>query len=224
MAKELNQVVNLSFNADISKARTEITELQNLLREAVNNSTNTPLGLTTEINEAIKCASDLQAALKRAINPETGNLNLGQFNQELSKAGLNVDTCAERLATLGSTGERAFVALAQSVITAEIPIKRTNTLLTEFATTLKNTARWQISSSIIHGFMGSLQSAYGYAQDLNESLTNIRIVSGQTTDQMAEFAKQANESAQALSTTTTAYSNAALIFYQQGERRFFLKK
>ena len=33
---------------------------------------------------------------------------------------------------------------------------------------------------------------------------------------MAKFAKQANESAKALNTTTTAYTNAALIFYQQG--------
>jgi hypothetical protein len=45
-------------------------------------------------------------------------------------------------------------------------------------TTLKNTARWQISSSILHGFMGSVQSAYGYAQDLNKSLNDIRIVTG----------------------------------------------
>jgi hypothetical protein len=48
-------------------------------------------------------------------------------------------------------------------MTAEIPLKRSNALLQEFATTLKNTARWQISSSILHGFMGALQSAYGYA-------------------------------------------------------------
>jgi hypothetical protein len=50
--------------------------------------------------------------------------------------------------------------------------------LSEFATTLKNTARWQISSSILHGFMGAVQSAYGYSQDLNKSLTDIRIVTG----------------------------------------------
>jgi hypothetical protein len=47
-----------------------------------------------------------------------------------------------------------------------------------FLTVLKNTARWQISSSILHGFIGSIQSAYGYAQNLNESLNNIRIVTG----------------------------------------------
>ena len=84
-------------------------------------------------------------------------------------------------------------------------------------TTLKNTVRWQLSSSILHGFMGSIQSAYNYAQDLNKSLNNIRIVTGQSTEQMAEFAKNANKAAKELSTTTTAYTNAALIYYQQGD-------
>jgi hypothetical protein len=55
-------------------------------------------------------------------------------------------------------------------------------MLDEFVTTLKNTARWQVSSSILHGFMGAVQSAYGYAQDLNESLTNIRIVTNYNTE------------------------------------------
>ena len=64
--------------------------------------------------------------------------------------------------------------------------------------------------------MSSLQGAYGYAQDLNASLNSIRIVSGQSVEQMAAFADQANRSAQALSTSTLAYTDAALIFYQQG--------
>jgi hypothetical protein len=81
-------------------------------------------------------------------------------------------------------------------------------------TTLKNTARWQISSSILHGFMGAIQSAFGYAQDLNESLNNIRIVTGQNIDQMSKFAAEANKAAKALSATTTEYTNASLIYYQ----------
>jgi hypothetical protein len=45
-------------------------------------------------------------------------------------------------------------------------------------TTLKNTARWQLSSSMLHGFMGAVSSAYGYAKDLDRSLNDIRIVTG----------------------------------------------
>jgi hypothetical protein len=39
---------------------------------------------------------------------------------------------------------------------SEIPIKRANAGLQQFAITLKNTAKWQISSSILHGFMGAI--------------------------------------------------------------------
>jgi hypothetical protein len=93
-------------------------------------------------------------------------------------------------------------------------MRRTSALVSELWNTLKNTARWQISSSMLHGFMGTLQSAYGYAQDLNESLNNIRIVTGANVDEMARFAEEANKAAKALSATTTEYTNASLIYYQ----------
>jgi hypothetical protein len=72
--------------------------------------------------------------------------------------------------------------VAQSIVNTEAPLRRSNAMLQEFATTLANTARWQISSMILHGFISALQTAHGYAQDLNESLNNIRIVTGYTTD------------------------------------------
>jgi hypothetical protein len=65
---------------------------------------------------------------------------------------------------------------------AEVSIKRSNSLLAQFGTALMNTARWQISSSVLHGFLGAVKSAYGYTKDLNESLNNIRIVTGQNID------------------------------------------
>jgi hypothetical protein len=49
---------------------------------------------------------------------------------------------------------------------------------------------------------------------LDKSLTNISIVTGKTADQMARFARSANESAKALSSTTKAYADASLIYYQ----------
>jgi hypothetical protein len=106
------------------------------------------------------------------------------------------------------------MSLARSVVSAEVPMKRTNVLLNEMFTTLKNTAKWQISSSVLHGFMGAIQSAYGYAQDFNESLNNIRIVTNATVNDMVKFATEANKAAKALSATTTDYTNASLIYYQ----------
>jgi TP901 family phage tail tape measure protein len=95
-------------------------------------------------------------------------------------------------------------------------MKRSNALLSEMWVTMKNTARWQLTSSALHGFMSALSTAYGYAQDLNESLTNIRIVTSKSTEEMEAYASAANKAAAALNTTTTNYTDASLIYYQQG--------
>jgi hypothetical protein len=61
--------------------------------------------------------------------------------------------------------------------------------------------------------MGAIQSAWGYAKELDKSLNNIRIVTGYNAEKMGEFAEQANKAAKALSTTTTEYTNASLIYF-----------
>lgn len=214
MAKHLN--ISLGVTADTSKAKAQLQDLQNQLTKIINSPTSNRMDLAKEIREASQAAAELQAHLKNATNVDTGTLDFTKLSNSLKQSGQTLESYAQKLVRVGPEGRQAFQQLTTSVAQSEIPIKRVNKQLTEMWTTLKNSARWQISSSILHGFMGAVSSAYGYAQDLNESLTNIRIVTGQNTDQMAKFAKQANEAAKALSTTTTRYTNASLIYYQQG--------
>jgi hypothetical protein len=72
--------------------------------------------------------------------------------------------------------------LVKSINTAESQTLSLSNRFKEFGTTLKNTIRWEISSKIMHGLESGISSAYRYAQDLNESLNNIRIVTGYSTD------------------------------------------
>ena len=207
------------FTANTSQAKNQLQELRNSLNNLSSLSAQVgknPLGLTEELQKAVTVANQLKINLENATNVNTGQLDLGKFTQSMKKSGMSLKKYQAALRELGPEGDKAFSQLAQSISTAELPIKRSSKLLTEFATTLKNTTKWQISSSILHGFMGAIQSAYGYAQDLNESLNNIRIVTGKDTDQMAKFAKEANKAAKALNTTTTKYTDASLIYYQQG--------
>lgn len=81
---------------------------------------------------------------------------------------------------------------------------------------MKNTARWRLTTGVLNTFVGTVQHAYNYAQDLNESLNSIRVVTKKSSEDMAEFAKQANSAAKTLNTTTTKYTDASLIYYQQG--------
>ena len=213
MAKQLN--VNMSFTADTAQAKQKMQELQTSLSNLMTN-TKFDMGVEEEIQGAIKATAELSAHLKQATNIKTGNLDFSKLNQSIKSSGKSLAEYGRSLQSLGPQGQQAFMQLTNAIAQAEIPMRRTNTLVKEFATTLANTARWQLSSTVLHGFMGALQSAYGYAQDLNESLNNIRIVTGLNSDEMARFAKEANEAARALSTTTTAYTNASLIYYQQG--------
>lgn len=219
MAKQLNSYqVNLQFTADAKQAQQQLQSLQNQLNTITKGSLNASIGtgISEEITKSTIAVQNLKNSLQEAINVNTGKLDLSKFNASLKASGMSLEKYRDILKTLGPEGNKAFSTLASSIAQAEMPLKRSNALISELWTTLKNTARWQISSSILHGFVGSVQSAYYYAQDLNESLNNIRIVTGQNTEQMAKFAKQANATAKALSTTTTKYTDAALIYYQQG--------
>ena len=171
--------------------------------------------ISSDLFEAAKAAQQLNQFLLNAAT-STGGLDLSKFNASLQQSGMELKDYANRLIAIGPQGEEAFLRVAAAIGRAETPLIRTSSLMDQLWITMKNTMRWQITSSALQGFIGSLQTAYGYAQDLNESLTNIRIVTERSAEDMANFAKQANESAKALSTTTTDYTDAALIYYQQG--------
>ena len=221
MAKQLNSYqVNLRFTANTAQAKTQLQDLQTtldtIIKESVTGVSQGKFPLTKELTEAQIAASKLQTILSQTINMETGKMDLTRFSQSLKQSNLDLRKLQNNLLELGPSGKKAFMSLAQSIVEADVPLKRTNLLVSELWTTLKNTVRWQISSSALHAFMGTIQSAYGYAKDLNESLNHIRIVTGHNIEYMDKFAEKANKAAKALNATTLDYTNASLIYYQQG--------
>lgn len=212
MAKKLN--IELGFTANTSQAKKEVESLINQLQKIQT----TPSSLFNEkdIQSASKAAQQLQQHIRSAVNTDTGKLDLTKFAASLNKSNTNLEYFRKELTKAGNEGKTAFSTLSKAIGEADAPIFKLNGRLGEFVTTLKNSARWQISSDILHGFQSALNSAVSYAKELDESLNNIRIVTGKGTEDMANFAKQANEAAKALGTTTTNYTDASLIYYQQG--------
>lgn len=206
--------VSLIFEANASQAKNEINSLVQSLQkiQSMPRSLIDPTG----IKEASKAAMELQGHIQKAINVDTGKLDLSRFATSLSSSGKDLGHFRDVLTRIGPEGNAAFQGVLRGINNAEVSTVRLTKGMRDFLTTMKNTAKWQISSSIMHGFIGGLQSAWSYAQSLDRSLNNIRIVTGQTSDEMARFAVEANKAAQSLSTTTTKYTDAALIFYQQG--------
>lgn len=210
--------VDLQFTANTQQAKAQLDQLKNSLNQ-LGNLTNINLKtdkITKEIVQASNAALQLKASLEAATNVNTGKLSLTKFNQELKTSGLTLNDYAAKLSALGPQGTQAFTQLTESIIKADSAISTGSKLLANFAQTMANVTKYQLSTAVYRGFTQAISSAYNYAQDLNKSLNKIRIVTGQTVDQMDRFADKANKAAKALSTTTTAYTDAALIFYQQG--------
>lgn len=212
MAKQLN--VALDFTANTTQAKQQIQELQQLLTKV---AYSTDLGIDpSQMKEASAAAKELAVHLNEAYNQKTGNYDLSKLNASLAKSKTSVTELSTSLLKAGTTGQQAFIKLAQSIAAADQPMITLNARLQDFLTTFKNSIKWQISSSMIHQTIGAVKTAYGYAQDLNESLNNIRIVTGHNIDYMDKFADKANKAAKALSTSTLNYTDASLIYYQQG--------
>ena len=209
--------VGLRFTADTAAAKRELDSLKTNLM-SLNSLKTVQFGqeMTKGISEATIAATKLKTQLDAATNVKTGNLDLTKFSKQLKQSGTSLEYYRKQLSSIGPEGQQAFMQLASSIQSAEVPLLKVNKIFTGLWENLKRTAGWQFSSTAIHAVIGAVQSAYHYAQDLNESLNNIRIVTGQSTEQMAQFAAQANKAAKALSTTTTAYTDAALIYYRQG--------
>ncbi len=215
MAKQLN--VDMRFTADTSKAKQSINELQQAIQKLGYGSMPKNAGIDPALyKKAAENARELAYHLNAAYNTKTGNLDLSKLNASLKQSGTSLNQLTSNFHNAGAAGQQAFTTLAKSIAAADQPTISVNEHLSTMFVTLKNVARFQISSSIMHGLIGGIQTAYNYAQDLNESLNNIRIVTGQSVDQMARFADYANKTARQLSATTLDYTNASLIYYQQG--------
>ena len=214
MAKNLQ--VNLAFTADTNAAMTNLQKLRNSLTEISSLPFSLGKNISSDLQMAANSAQSLQNHLGAAMDIKTGNLNLSKLEASLKASGQSLSSLTSGLLRAGTAGEQAFLSTYSAIAQSNIQLKKSNTLLSQFALTMKNTAKWQLSSSILHGLISGFDSAINYAKDLNTSLNNIQIVTGQSTDQMAEFAKQANKAAKELRSTTVAYTDAALIYYQQG--------
>lgn len=214
MAKNLQ--VNLAFTADTSAAMQNLQTLRNSLNEISSLPFSVGKGLNQDLRTASNSAQQLQRHLGAAMDVKTGNLNLNKLQSSLKGSNQSLSQLTSGLLRAGTTGEKAFIATYSAIAQSNLQLKKSNTLLSQFALTMKNTAKWQLSSSLLHGLISGFNQAIDYAKDLNTSLNNIQIVTGQSSAQMAEFAKQANKAAKELRSTTVAYTDAALIYYQQG--------
>ena len=202
--------------AALNELQTELSKIQKMEFATVKMNMD-----TSDLNQVRKVYADLktestqlQNILNKTFNSNLGTFNLKQLNTELNK--LDLKKIQRDFSSIGAVGTNAFRQIQTSIITQNSALKQSNELLDKMATTFKNTIRYGISSSIFNNVTNSIQKAYEYTIKLDSSLNDIRIVTDKSAESMNQFALRANKAAQGLGKSTRDYTEASLIYYQQG--------
>lgn len=207
----------VGFKSDTSGIQSLKQELNSLSQMKLNNLIDINPTATLQDLEQIKSSvAAVQTALDRSYNLNLDSTNIVAFRQELSKSGQSLSQIQANLSKAGVQGQLAFKQMATELLTTNTQLKKSHSLLNSMAETISNTFKWSIASSAINAVGNSIRQAWGYTKALDSSLNDIRIVTGKSAEEMDVFAKKANKAAKALGSATKEYSNAALIYYQQG--------
>lgn len=204
-------------SSGITKLQTELNRLKASINSPKNQNLMKSMGLgDSEIASATAKINHLQTALTKAFNPALGKLDLTKLNASLQQEHLQLQNIVQDWAKMGTQGQRAMSSLAQSLLAVNRDSITLNSTLSKIATTMGNTVRWGITAAIWQSIMGSVSSAVSYMKQLDESLTQIQMVTNNTSEDMRNLANYANEAAQSLATTTVNYTNAIKVFTQEG--------
>ena len=206
----------INFQVGFNVDKTGLSQMQSSFQKIITLAAQPGNQLDDGLQKAAQTASVINDILSKTFNSNLGTLNVSKFNQELQKSGLTLREVQARLENVGVGGSEAYNRLTQAVLRTNLQIKQSNKMLDEMFITLKNTIRYGISSSIVNNLGNSIQQAYSYAKKLDTSLNDIRIVTDKSADSMAKFAQEANVAAKSMGANTLDYTNASLIYYQQG--------
>lgn len=167
-----------------------------------------------EVYAAQKDIKQLGDALSSSLNPQTGLLDLNQFQKQLGN--LSLSQLEQSMSKVGSTGQIAFGNMIGQIGRMDTSFKSISSFADKIFNTMGNTVRWGVTASIFQTIQNSLYRAVDYVQELDTSLNNIRIVTSASNEDMRDFALYANQAAQSIGASTTSFTDAAQLYAQNG--------
>lgn len=209
---------DIKFNTDtasLQKLQNELLDIQNMTKEQYFSIK----GIDAASEDLVKVkttASQVKTALENSFNVKLNTFDMQSFNNQLKVSGQTLKSIKQDFVSLGTTGQAAFIDLTNALLTVNTQAVKTKSFLESIGDTLLNAAKWSVAYGAINNISNGIKSAWNYAVSLDSALNDIRIVTGQSYEDMERFATSANKAAKALGTTTKNYTKGALIYYQQG--------
>ena len=123
-----NQIdIGVKFNVDSASVQSVKKALQDL--QSSNLNVKNFSGTKDELLALKNLAGQLETALTSAFNVKLNSLNVDKFNKTLQESKINVQDIYNSFSKAGTAGQRAFNQLATSVLTSNLQLKQTNSLI-----------------------------------------------------------------------------------------------
>lgn len=196
-----------------------LTQLQNQIREVEASLSRLATKKDSDpfnFGESVQQLQKLNKALSSSFDSSLGMLNISKLKTELKDAGVTANQLGQAFSQGGAQGRIAFNNLLGQIGKIDTGLKRTSTTVDKMFNTISNTVRWGVVSSGFSAMLNSLHQSVDYVKELDDSLTQIMLVTDYSRQQMQEYAKSANEAAKSLGATTVDVTRGSQVFAQQG--------
>ena len=208
---------SIEFNLRTTLDASGITQLQGQLASIstqLDQMESKKLISPKEVYAAQRDIKQLGDALSSSLSPQTGILDINKFQKQLG--GLSLSQLEQSMSKVGDEGKQAFGNMIAQIGRMDTSFKSISSFADKIFNTMGNTVRWGVTASIFQTIQNNLYRAVEYVQELDTSLNNIRIVTNASSEDMRNFALNANQAAQALGSSTTSFTDAAQLYAQNG--------
>ena len=219
MGFSVNSLGRLNIEVGYTVDKSGLNEIKNSLSDLMMQGKLLGPSLDSGMKQAAASAKQLTGMLAAATDPKTGALNMAQLANSFRLTGVSMTQMREGLSQITNSslqGQQAFATLNKQVLSAQTTFTKTEGIVGQLGKTFMNTFMYSFSYRIVGRFIQGIGNAISYVKDLDKALTNIRIVTKESREEMERFAEKANDAAKRLGVSTKAYTEAALIFTQQG--------
>lgn len=166
-----------------------------------------------QMKEDISRIQQVQAALSKSFNTNLNLVDLSAFKKEMESLSLSG---LQETMSKTAEGAKTFNSVLGTVGQIDTGFKNISSLSDKIMNTFGNTVRWGVTVSIFQTIQNSLYRSVDYVKELDTSLNNIQIVTGETSTNLTNWAKSANEAAAQLGVSTVAFTDAAQLYAQNG--------
>ena len=134
----------IGFNVDktgLASVKAELQQLKNLTaKDYLKIKPELDLGqAVTEVSELKQSITEIEKAFAKSFNINLGSTNVSVLRRELEN--LNLNKISSQFSALGSKGVQAWQSITTSILSSNLQLQKTETLLDKMATTMGNTIK-----------------------------------------------------------------------------------